>query len=127
MFPWTAVLTCQEVFAQWSGDSRGHWEGDTLVVETTNFSPQSNFMGAADGLRLVERFTRVAADTIRYEMSFDDAATWTRHWTAEMPLKRSHEGLLEYACHEGNYEVMSGILSAARADDQRSETVAPSR
>jgi hypothetical protein len=74
---------------QWNGDSRGHWEGDTLVVDTTNFSPKSNFMGASDQLHLVERFTRTAADTIAYQMTFDDPTTWTRAWTAEMPLKHS--------------------------------------
>ena len=74
---------------QWSGDSRGRWEGATLVVETTNFSAKSNFMGAAEGLHLVERFTRIADDRINYEMTIDDATTWTRPWTAEMPLKQS--------------------------------------
>lgn len=104
---------------QWSGDSRGHWEGDTLVVDTTNFSERSRFMAAAERLHLVERFTRTSADTIRYEMSFDDATTWTRPWKADMPLKLVQASLFEYACHEGNEEIVKGILSAARADDRR--------
>jgi hypothetical protein len=103
----------------WSGDSRGRWDGQTLVIETTNFSPKSNFLGSAAGLHLVERLTRVAADTIRYEMTLSDPATWTRMWTAEMPLKRSQEHLYESACHEGNFHIMTGMLSAARAQERR--------
>jgi hypothetical protein len=102
----------------WNGDSRGRWEGTTLVVDTTNFSEKSNFMGSAEGLHLVERFTRVAADTIKYEMRFDDAATWTRPWTAEMPLKQTDVRLYEYACHEGNDGIVSGMLRAVRADER---------
>jgi len=102
---------------QWSGDSRGRWDGTTLVIETTNFSPRSNFMGAAAGLQLVERLTRVAPDTIKYEMTLTDPATWTRPWTAEMPLKKTDQMLYEYACHEGNFHILTGILSAARAQE----------
>src|SRR4051812_7846706 len=72
---------------QWSGDSRGRWEGDTLVVDTVNFSRTANFMGAGENLHLIELFTRVSADTITYQMTFDDKTTWTRPWTAEMPLR----------------------------------------
>jgi hypothetical protein len=103
---------------QWGGDSRGHWEGDTLVVETINFSPNSNFMGSAENLHLIERFTRVAADTITYQMTFDDPTTWTRSWAAEMPMKHIEQQLYEYACHEGNFDVMTGVLSGAHADDR---------
>jgi hypothetical protein len=102
-----------------SGDSRGRWDGQTLVIETTNFSPRSSFLGSAGGLHLVERLTRVAADTIRYEMAFSDPATWTRTWAAELPLKQSHEKLYESACHEGNFHIMTGMLSAARAQEQQ--------
>ena len=102
----------------WSGDSRGRWEGETLVVETTNFSAKSNFMGSAAGLRLVERFTRVAPDAIRYEMTMSDPATWATPWTAEMPLKQSDARLFEWACHEGNYHIMTGMLSAARSQER---------
>ena len=102
----------------WSGDSRGRWEGETLVVETTNFSAKSNFMGSAAGLRLTERFTRVAPDAIRYEMTMNDPATWARPWTAEMPMKQSNQRLYEWACHEGNYHIMIGMLSAARSQER---------
>ncbi len=101
---------------QWNGDSRGRWEGDTLIVDTTNFSHKSNFMTAAEGLHLVERFTRIAPDRIKYEMRLEDPTTWTRSWSAEMPLKLSREPLFESACHEGNYEIMSGMLRAARVN-----------
>ena len=102
----------------WSGDPRGRWEGETLVVETTNFSPKSNFMGSAAGLRLTERFTRVAPDAMRYEMTMSDPATWARPWTAEMPLKQSNQRLYEWACHEGNYHIMTGMLAAARSQER---------
>jgi hypothetical protein len=100
---------------QWAGDSRGHWDGQTLVVDTTNFSTRHDFMGSSDQLHLVERFTRVAPDRIDYRITVDDATTWTRPWTAVIRLKRSAARLYEYACHEGNYEVVRGILAAARA------------
>jgi hypothetical protein len=106
---------------QWGGDSRGRWEGTTLVVETTNFSARSNFMGSAETLHLVERFTRVADDRIRYEMTVDDPATWTRPWSAEMPLKQSPVRIYEYACHEGNATMVSGMLLGARAEEQVQE------
>jgi hypothetical protein len=100
--------------AQWLGDSRGHWEGNTLVVDTTHFSRQSDFMGSSDHLHLVERFTRVALDRIDYAITIDDPTTWARPWTVEIRLRRTNDTLYEYACHEGNYEVMRGILAAPR-------------
>jgi len=100
-----------------SGDSRGHWEGNTLIVDTTNFATGSYFMGAAENLHLVERLTRVDADTIQYQMTFDDPMTWTRPWTAEMPLRQTTEALYESACHEGNFVMMTGLLSSAHAGD----------
>jgi hypothetical protein len=109
---------------QWKGDSRGRWEGNTLVVDTTNFSPQSNFMGSSDGLHLVERFTRVAADTIDYHMTIADEAMWTKSWTALVPLKKTSARLYEFGCHEGNAEVMRGMLNAARADEKAVEETA---
>jgi hypothetical protein len=99
--------------AQRGGDSRGRWDGDTLVVDTVNFSPRSNFMGSAEHLHLTERFTRISADTITYQMTFDDPTTWTRGWTAEVPLKQTEQRLYEYACHEGNFVLMTGVLSGA--------------
>jgi hypothetical protein len=103
---------------EWEGDSRGHWEGQTLVVDTTNFSVKNNFMGSSDRLHLVERFTRVAVDRIDYELTIDDPTTWTRPWTAVIRLKRSPERLFEYACHEGNREIIRDILAGARAADR---------
>jgi hypothetical protein len=98
------------------GDSRGRWDGDTLVVETTNFSQLSNLRGASTGLHLVERFTRTAADTIRYEFTATDPATWTSPWTARLLLKLTKDNMYEYACHEGNYGLRN-ILTGARAEE----------
>jgi hypothetical protein len=103
---------------QWAGDSRGRWEGNTLVVDTTNFLPNSDFMGSADHLHLVERFTRVEADRIDYQITVDDPTTWTKPWTAVIRLKRSAERLYEYACHEGNYEILRDIFAGARAAEK---------
>lgn len=102
------------VAGQWSGDSRGRWEGQTLVIDTTGFSDKSYFMGAADRLHLTERLTRVSTDTITYRMTFDDPTTWTKPWTAEMPLKLTDQLLYESACHEGNEPIMFGLLAAGR-------------
>jgi len=98
----------------WNGDSRGRWEGKTLVVDTTNFSATTNFMGAAEDLHLVERFTRVAADEIHYEITIDAPSTWSRAWTAMVRLKQSDDRLYEFACHEGNAEIMETMLTGAR-------------
>ncbi len=106
---------------QWNGDSRGRWEGNTLVVETTNFSPKSNFMGSTENLRVVERLTRVAQDRIDYEITIDDPTTWSRPWTAMLPLRQKPEQIYEFACHEGNYS-MEGALRGARADDRKAES-----
>jgi hypothetical protein len=103
---------------QWEGDSRGRWEGNTLVVDTTNFSPQSRFMGSAENLHLSERFTRVAPDAIDYEITLSDPTTWTTSWTAVIHLKQSQNKMYEYACHEGNYHTMLGVLGAARAEEK---------
>ena len=98
---------------QWHGDSRGRWEGNTLVVETKGFSSKSNFMGSSSGLHLVERFTRVDRDTLQYDATMSDPTTWTGPWTGRIYFKRITEPLLEYACHEGNIG-LSGILAGAR-------------
>ncbi len=98
---------------QWHGDSRGRWEGDTLVVDTTNFTDQTNFRGSAENLHLVERFTRVDADTVLYEFTVDDPTTFTRPWTAAIPMTKTEGPVYEYACHEGN-DAMGGMLSMAR-------------
>jgi hypothetical protein len=104
---------------QWMGDSRGHWDGDTLVVETTNFDPRTNYQGSRETLHLIERYTRVGPDTIDYQFTVDDPTTFTRPWTAMRPATRVKDGIsiFEYACHEGNY-AMGGILAGARAADK---------
>ena len=101
---------------QWMGDSRGHWESNTLVVETTNFTNKTLYRGAAEHLRLIEHFTRVDADTIDYRFTVDDPTTFTRPWTVAVPYLRTDEQMFEYACHEGNYG-MEGILSGARVEE----------
>jgi hypothetical protein len=111
----------------WNGDSRGRWEGQTLVVDTTNFSPKDNFMGSAENLHLVERFTRIAPDEIRYEMTVDDPTTWTKPWTAALRLKQTEEKIYEFACHEGNFEEMEGMLSTAPAEDAAAKEAAKKR
>ena len=105
----------------WNGDSRGRWEGDTLVVETTNFSPKSRFRESAEDLHLVERYTRVGSDTLNYEVTVTDPSIWTSPWTVRIPLRRSPDAIFEYACHEGNYG-MEGILSGHRADEATPQT-----
>jgi hypothetical protein len=104
------------------GDSRGHWDGDTLVVETTNFNGRfgargnGNNMPMSGTLQVVERFTRVGADTLEYEVTVNDPGTWTRPWTVKYPMQRDMEYVMfEYACHEGNYG-LKNILSGARSD-----------
>ena len=100
----------------WMGDSRGHWEGDTLVVDTTNFSDRTNVRGSDENLHLIERFTLVDADTLIYRYTVDDSTVFTRPWTVEIPLARTEDHIYEYACHEANYG-MTGILKGARADE----------
>jgi hypothetical protein len=100
---------------QWLGDPRGHWEGNTLVVDTTNFNdktPATNFLGSTDAFHLVERFTLVNPKTIRYEFTVDDPTTWTRPWSAESPLPRIEPPLYEFACHEQNYGLMNVVKGA---------------
>jgi hypothetical protein len=103
------------------GDPRGHWEGDTLVVETTNFRDRSIYRNAnPDTLRLVERFTRTAPDRLEWSVTVDDPATWTHPWTFSIPLTiNDEEPVHEYACHEGNY-AMTNILSGSRAAEAAS-------
>jgi hypothetical protein len=102
---------------QWLGDSRGHWDGDTLVVETTNFSAKSTFNGSSRSLHLVERFRRVGQNTLNYEFTVSDPTVWTRPWTVMIPLKGTEDKIYEYACHEGNTG-MEGILSGHRMDER---------
>jgi hypothetical protein len=101
---------------QWLGDSIGHWEGDTLVVDTTNFTGKTRFRGASGNLHVIERFKRVDADTILYRVTIDDPSTFTRQWTMEYPFRAAAGPVFEYACHEGNY-AMPDILGGARKSD----------
>ena len=110
---------------QWSGDSTGRWEGDTLVVDTTNFTDRTAFQGSGEALHVVERFTRVAADTILYEFTLDDPTTWDRTWSAEIPMVETDGRLYEYTCHEGNYG-MRNTLRGARAADRAAAAAAGS-
>jgi hypothetical protein len=99
---------------QWSGGSRGHWDGNTLVIETHGFSDTTSFPNSGPNMHLVEKFTRVDPDTLLYEFTVSDPTTWTKPFTAQVPMRKSNQSLYEYACHEGNYG-MFGILSSARA------------
>jgi hypothetical protein len=101
-----------------TGDSIGRWDGDTLIVDTTNFSIEGGFRGATTRLHVVERFTRESADTLRYEFTVDDPDTWTRPWSASIPMARTEERMFEYACHEGNY-ALAGVLQGARYQEKQ--------
>jgi len=106
---------------QWHGDARAHWDGDTLVIETRNFSPKSSYRGSSDNLYLVERFTRVGPEALNYEITISDPTVWTQSWTAMAPLTMSEDAVYEYACHEGNIG-MAGILSGTRAEERNALT-----
>jgi len=102
---------------EWMGDSRGHWEGNTLVVETTNFTDKTRFRGADEKMKLVERFTRTDPKTIVYEFTVNDPTAFTKQWTAQVPMTKTEGPIFEYACHEGNY-AMQGMLAGARAEEK---------
>ena len=102
---------------QWMGDPRGHWEGNTLVVDTTNFTDKTNFRGSGENLHLVERFTRTGPDQLMYEFTVNDPASFMRPWTAQIPMAKTDGPLFEYACHEGNYG-MEGMLRGARQQER---------
>ena len=106
---------------QWPGDSRGHWDGETLVVDTINFNAKNPFNGSGHGLHVVERFTRDAEKGIHYEFTVDDPTAWARSWSAEFPLMKREGPLFEYACHEGNYDIRH-ILEVARHLDKATAT-----
>ena len=101
---------------QITGDSRGRWEGSTLVVETKNFLRETGFTGAGSQMRLIERFQRVDANILHYEFTIEDPESFTEPWTALIPMKRNDQPMFEYACHEGNYG-MTNLLAGARADE----------
>ncbi|MEQ1729917.1 MAG: hypothetical protein ABL982_16245 [Vicinamibacterales bacterium] len=102
----------------WAGDSIGRWEGDTLVVDTTNFSSRTTLRGSGTGLHVVERFSLKGGNTLRYQFSIDDPASFTRPWSGDSEMSRTEGPLFEYACHEGNYS-MSNILSGARFQERQ--------
>ena len=102
---------------QWMGDSRGRWEGDTLVVDTTNLTGKTNFRGSGENMHVVEHFTRVDADTLLYEYTIDDPESFTRSWKAVFPMRKTEGPIFEYACHEGNYG-MFNLLAGARAEEK---------
>ena len=101
---------------QWRGDARGHWEGNTLVVDNTNFTANNPFRGSGDKLHVVERFTRVDADTVLYQFTAEDPATWDQPWSAEIPMMKMDGVIYEFACHEANYG-LANTLSGARVDE----------
>ena len=101
---------------QWQGDSRGRWEGDTLVIETTNYRPSAFQSISSEKLHVTERFSLRDAETLKYEVTIDDPDTWTRPWSLMVPLQRTTDRIFEYACHEGN-SGLAGILSGARAEE----------
>jgi hypothetical protein len=102
---------------QWMGDSRGHWEGATLVVDTTNFSEKTHFRGADRNLHVIERFTRIDPETIQYRFTIDNPTAFTSSWTGEIAMSRASGPIYEYACHEGNYS-LSTMLAGARAQEK---------
>ena len=106
---------------QWVGSSRGHWEGETLVVETTNFARATNFSGSSEDTHLIERFTRLDSDTVMYEFTIEDPNNYTRPFTVAIPFRRTDGVLFEYACHEGNYG-MTGIMAGARRQNTQKVT-----
>ncbi len=121
IIPLTTAPHLPETMRQYWGDSRGHWEGDTLIVDVTNFSPKSDFQGSHEHLHLLERWTRIDADTIDYVVTIDDPTTWVRPWTARQELKkqsdRENRIFYEPRCHEGNYGLIA-LLSGARESER---------
>jgi len=101
---------------QWLGDSRAHWEGQTLVIDTTNFSARTNFRGSGAALHLTERLTLKDRNTLDYSFTVDDPSTFTKPWTASLPMARAEGPIFEYACNEGNYSMMN-TLSGARGEE----------
>jgi hypothetical protein len=119
MVPLDGRAHVNPIIREWSGDSRGHWEGDTLVVETTNFRPDITGTRSLkpESFHLVERFTRIDEDTVMYEYTMNDPATWTRPWSVQLPMSKASQPMYEYACHEGN-RAMENMLKGARADER---------
>jgi hypothetical protein len=112
---------------QWMGTSTGRWEGETLVVETTNFNGKNPLEGSTDQMRVTERFTRVSDDTIQYRFTVEDDATWERPWTAEMAMKKTIGPIFEHACHEGNYGLYNTLVGARLEERQAAEAAEAAR
>jgi hypothetical protein len=108
---------------QWFGSSIGHWEGDTLVVETTNFTDKTAFRGSSKDAKMTERFTRVDPNTISYTFTISDPATWDKTWSGELPMRKTTGPIFEHACHEGNYGVANTLAGARAAEKKATETV----
>jgi len=111
---------------QWMGDSRGHWEGDTLVIDTTNYKPRAFMSVSSDKLHVIERFSRSGPETLKYEITIDDPGAWIKPWSLMIPLRHSSKPVLEYACQEGN-EGLVGILAGARAEEGSGTQLHPQR
>jgi hypothetical protein len=109
---------------QWMGDSRGRWEGSSLVVDTINFSNKTSLRGSDENLHIVERFTRTDTNTIDYQFTAEDVTVWSRPWTVAFPLHRTNQPIYEFACHEGNFQSMKGLLEVARFLDKTPAGVA---
>jgi hypothetical protein len=101
---------------EYYGDSRGHWDGDTLVIETTNFTDKTQFRGSTAALKVTERFRRTGPDTIDYQATMEDPHTWTRPWTIEYTMNRTNDPIYEYACHEGNYGMQNNLRAQREAE-----------
>ena len=108
----------------WLGDPKGHWEGNTLVVETTNFNDKPAFRGSSENAKMIERFTRVSDDEIKYEFTVEDSHTWDRPWKGEMPFVKINGPIFEHACHEGNYGILNTLKGARREDKRAAEEAA---
>jgi hypothetical protein len=107
----------------WLGDSRGRWEGNTLVIETTNFNNKVAFQGSSQDVKVIERLTRTGEKTIRYEFTVEDPHTWAQPWKAELPFIKTEGPIFEHACNEGNYS-MSNMLAGARRDEKEAGAAA---
>ena len=110
-----------EKIRQWMGVSRGHWDGNTLVVETTNFNGKNPFRGSTENLRVTERFTRLSGDEIQYRFTIEDKTMWSRPWSAEVPLKKKVGPIFEHACHEGNYGLYNTLVGARLEEKKAAE------
>ena len=117
VIPFTALPHLPASVQSWNGDARGHWQGDTLVVDSTNFNPGAFRNVSTEKLHVVERFTRTGPETLAWEVTIDDPGAWSKPWTAKILLRRANKAVFEYACHEGNYGLVD-ILSGARHEEK---------